>query len=248
MRRLILPLAAALAALSVHRAEAGEVRRIIVTPDAIPWQAKSTELKAAQVNLPGGAKDYGAIPASWKGVGESDGAPHAKCLDGRTGSVEGFTNDAHRATTKIFTVGDKVFMDEADVEIAEGKTYVKSGTRRALAKVGEPFPGVVLWAFRIEKDIVFVSAIDDGQMTHGFFGYGCSIGSRRVSLGTETFSFVSSVGSANDILKQMRESGDGTRQPGMPGSWSGIDYTVRGSVSRSSSDASPLVSLLVRAP
>jgi hypothetical protein len=232
-----------LAALTLcMNANASTVTRVHVELAKIPWQDHPTDVQPERAVLPSGAKHGGAVPASWARASEL--GPATTCVDGRHASVSG--GDTQWETYKIFTEGGKELLDFAYLKVVGGMFEVQSATRHAVAKLAEPSPGLAVWAYREAGDMYLVWAADDGMYDRAVF-YGCHMKRERTSPTTGTFSLSSSPEIAETTRRRIVAvaARDGGTVPKMA-PWVGLSFVVHGSVSKSSADPEPIVSLLLR--
>lgn len=220
------------ATLSAANAEP-TIQRVRVRAEELP---KSTEWKIDPklAVLPNGARHGRKAPPSWKSRPEAWDAEGSRCVDDRKGEVAPITSNGTQ-TSRIFDSGGREYLDRASVEIKDGIVNVKEATRTPLARIAD---GV--WGYRRADSVHIVAAIDEGVVDRGAF-YGCRIADTIGALPVATFRIVSSATDADQVMRLAKDD----RKNRLP-KWIGRDMSVTGSVSKSSDDPAPMVTLVIR--
>lgn len=236
---------AALLALLAGDARA-DVTRLRVRIDELPLQDKPMKVDGKNAVLPNGARDHGPIPKSWRKQGSgTDPIEHienARCTEDRRGSVATIYGTT-TSTEKIWEADGKTWLDTADIETAWLFVEVKKAERIQLGRIADG-----LWGYRRKDAVVLVAARDSGFIEEGGF-YECRIGEHEISTGGGTTMVVSSPKDVNDamdqIAKNMAEPG---KAPKKHPEWTGLDVRILASVSKSSSDAAPILNVVIKKP
>lgn len=90
---------------------------------------------------------------------------------------------------------------------------------------------------------MLVMAADDGAFDHSAY-YGCSIREAMVASPAGTAELVSSASAADGVMRMMK----GDEAKSVLPKWRGADARVMASVSRSSADPGPMLSIVLRRP
>jgi hypothetical protein len=220
-----------------------ETTRLRVAVDTLPLQSKPLEIDAKSAVLPNGAKDHGAIPKTWRKMPEDgEQMENARCTDDRRGAV-GTIYGTAATVRKIWEANGKTWLDTSEIDTTWGYVEVKHAERVGLTLITE---GV--WGYRRKDVVVLVTAGDTGFIEEGSF-YECNIHETEIAAPAGT-GIVSS--SPQDVESAIRQIAMNMSEPGKPAKrapqWVGVEFRILASVSKSSADSSPMLSLVVKRP
>lgn len=222
-----------------------EVTRLRVSVDDLPRQDKPMEITPKNAMLPNGTKDHGPVPKTWRKhpeSGEDDQIENSRCTDDRRASV-GTLYGNSGSVMKIWEADGKSWLDSSQIDTTWGYVEVKHAERVPLARITD---GV--WGYRRKDVVVVVSALDIGFIEEGGF-YECTIRETEIASPSGTAIVDSSPKDVNDAIKQIaRNFVDTQRKPKWKPEWTGVEMRILASVSKSSSDASTVLNLVIKKP
>jgi hypothetical protein len=220
-----------------------ETTRLRIAVDTLPLQNKPLEIDAKSAVMPNGAKDHGPIPKTWRKMPENgDQMENARCTDDRRGAV-GTIYGTSATVRKIWESNGKSWLDTSEIDTTWGYVEVKHAERVPLALITD---GV--WGYRRKDVVVLVTAGDTGFIEEGSF-YECNIHESEIAAPAGTGAVHSSPQDVENAIHQLAMN---MSEPGKPVKrappWIGVEFRILASVSKSSADSSPIVSLVVKRP
>lgn len=223
-----------------------DVTRLRIAVDALPRQDKPLDVAPKNAVLPNGTKDHGPIPKTWRKHPESreddDQIENSRCTDDRRASV-GTLYGTSGTVRKIWEADGKVWFDTASIDTTWGYVEVKQAERVPLARIADD-----LWGYRRKDVVVLVSARDTGFIEEGGF-YECSLSETEIAAPSGTANLVSSPTDVNDAIRQIAKNiAASDRKPKWKPEWVGVEFRILASVSKSSVDPSPMLSLVIKKP
>lgn len=242
--RLICSLASASLVLAFAGVANADVTRLRIPIDELPRADAPIEVAPKSAILPNGTKDHGPVPKSWRKNPETgdEQIENARCTEDRRASVGTLYGNAG-TTRKIWEADGKAWLDTADIDTTWGYVEVKHADRVPLARITDG-----LWGYRRKDAVVLVSARDIGFIDEGGF-YECSLHDTEIPAPGGTAIVDSSPKDVDDAKKQIaRNLAEPGKRPRWSAPWSGVEYKILASVSKSSGDASTMLSLVVKKP
>jgi len=146
-------------------------------------------------------------------------------------------------TGKVGGSNGRTGLDRVGLDTTWGYVEVKHAQRVPLARISD---GV--WGYRRKASVVLVTAVDIGFIEEGGF-YECTIRETEIPAPAGTSMVTSSPKDVNDAIAQIARN---SAEPGKPATkapeWTGVEFRIIASVSKSSADPSTMLNLVVKRP
>lgn len=237
-------LALGFAALIASPTEArADVTRLRVSIDDLPKQDKRLEIDSKSAVLPNGAKAYGPTPKGWRELQQDDNQIEGgHCTDDRRGSVSTIYS-GKTTTMKIWEANGKTWLDEAELDVSGGIISVMHATRVPLGRITDG-----MWGYRAEKRVVLVAAQDNAFFQEGSF-WECRVTETEIAAPAGTAILDSSPSTANEVIKDVvKRNTEPGQKPKWQPAWVGVEFRALASVSKASTDATPMLNLVIKKP